>query len=126
MVYAKLMLKRTVDWSTFPTTLQCPLLLATSQRDILDSYNVQEEAPKALKKLGMTQITISTAMASTTQVDSVQQVTEGGPSSSKAVAKEVFSIPPTRLVPTQTVVPIVEQKNASSDHRVIEEGGPSS
>ncbi len=121
MVYSKLVLKRKVDWSTFPTTSQFPLLLSKDQRDIPDSYNVEAVATEALKKVELIPVTVSNATTSTAQVESTQQIPEAaGPSLSKAVETEFFQTPPPRLAATETVETVVEQKNASSKHRVME------
>ena len=46
MVYAELILKRKVDWSTFPTTAQFPLRIARRQKYIPDLYDPDSDMTK--------------------------------------------------------------------------------
>ena len=48
MVYTELILKKKVDWTSFPTTTQFPLRIARNQKHIPDSFNPQSTSTKDL------------------------------------------------------------------------------
>lgn len=48
MVYVELILKRKVDWSTFPTTKRDPLQIDKNQKEILDSFDPNSASTKVL------------------------------------------------------------------------------
>ena len=48
MVYIELILKKKVDWTSFPTTAQLPLRIGRNQKHIPDSFNPQSTSTKDL------------------------------------------------------------------------------
>jgi hypothetical protein len=48
MVYAELKLESKVDWSTYPTTMQFPLCIGKTTKDIPDKYTPEFEATKGI------------------------------------------------------------------------------
>ena len=48
MVYTELILKKKVDWTSFPTTAQFPLRIGRNQKHIPDSFNPQSTSTKDL------------------------------------------------------------------------------
>ena len=48
MVYTELILKRKVDWTTFPTTAQFPLRIGRTQKHIPDLYNPESVLTKSI------------------------------------------------------------------------------
>jgi hypothetical protein len=48
MVYSELILKRNVDWTTFPTTAEFPLRLGRGQKHIPDLYNHESPQTKSI------------------------------------------------------------------------------
>ena len=115
MVYAELILERKIDWSTFPTTTACPLLLEANQKDIPDLYNSEGETEKVLKNTIEVKTDGVEKASNVEELRSVQSPTKAiNESSSKNVGKdvekdveaqegEVFSTAPTRLTFTPNV-----------------------
>ena len=48
MVYAELKLERKVVWSTYPTTMQFPLCIGKTAKDILDMYTLESATTKGI------------------------------------------------------------------------------
>ena len=48
MVYTELILKKKVDWTSFPTTAQFPLRIGRNEKHIPDSFNPQATSTKDL------------------------------------------------------------------------------
>ena len=114
MVYAELILNRKVDWSTYPSKVDSPLLLQRNQKDISDLYDTQAEpseptkTPKVLKNTTTCTTKVSEVLGDAVQLRLAQPRTEVSNVSSGGVDGEVFVTPPTCFTSTPNVITIGE------------------